>query len=242
MENHEIYDLILDLILKNGNTTAENIKHLLPGLPVKDEARINLILEDMFRLVPKCFKRLDLHGDPVLVVNGYTHLLKEDGGFKPFLEARKGKQPQKAVVFQRADGKNPLADLHPRVQEIASKYFEVGHFRSAILDTYIDLVNAVKAKSGLNLDNTKLMQNAFSQNNPLLMVSDDPDEQQGFMWLFSGAVMAIRNPKAHRLIEQADPQRALEWLSFASVLHRVLEEAQQPKTLDPPTNITPSAE
>ena len=69
------------------------------------------------------------------------------------------------------------------------------------------------------------MQTVFSPRSPKLVISDDSDEQQGFMWLFSGAVMAIRNPKAHRLVEQNDPQRTLEWLSFASVLLRVLDDA-----------------
>ena len=118
-----------------------------------------------------------------------------------------------------------LSNLHPIVQKIAGQLFEDGHYRQAILDTYIALIEAVKNKSGLELDNTRLMQNAFSMNNPTLSISDDPDERQGFMWLYSGAVMAIRNPKAHRLIEQNDPQRTIEWLSFASVLLRVLDDS-----------------
>jgi len=60
----------------------------------------------------------------------------------------------------------------------------------------------------------------------IIKISDDPDEQLGFIWLFSAAVMGIRNPKAHRLIQQKDPQRAFEWLSYASVLLRVLDDAE----------------
>lgn len=130
------------------------------------------------------------------------------------------------VVFQKADASNPLLDLHPTVQSVASNLFEQGHFRQAILDTYIALVEAVKAKSGINLDNSPLMQKVFSQNSPILKVSNNSDEQLGFMWLFSGAVMGIRNPKAHKLIQQKDPQRAFEWLAFASVLFRVLDDSQ----------------
>ena len=129
-------------------------------------------------------------------------------------------------------GENPnvplaLSSLHPLVQKTASELYLNGHYRQAILDTYIALVETVKTKSGKSkLDNTPLMQTVFSANKPILKVSNDPDEQIGFMWLFTGAVMGIRNPKAHRLIEQNDPQRALEWLSFASVLLRVLDDAQ----------------
>jgi uncharacterized protein (TIGR02391 family) len=119
-------------------------------------------------------------------------------------------------------------NFHPKVKEIADPLFKNGHFRQAILDVYIALVDAVKKKSEChNLDNSPLMQRAFSQNNPILKVSEDKDEQLGFMWLFSGAVMAIRNPKAHRLIEQTDSDRTLEWLAFASVLFRVLDESKK---------------
>lgn len=120
-----------------------------------------------------------------------------------------------------------LSGFHPLVQRTAGELYMNGHYRQAILDTYIALVDAVKNKSGEHkLDNTPLMQNVFSPRTPILKVSDDNDEQQGFMWLFTGAVMGIRNPKAHRLIEQNDPQRTLEWLSFASVLLRVVDDSQ----------------
>ncbi len=123
-----------------------------------------------------------------------------------------------------------IHNLHPSVQKVAGRLFSDGHYRQAILDTYILLVDKVKEKSGQrDLDGVPLMQKVFSPNKLLIKVSDDPGEQQGFMWLFSGAVMAIRNPKAHRLIEQKDPHRALEWLSFASVLLRVLDDAKVDK-------------
>lgn len=120
-----------------------------------------------------------------------------------------------------------LSSLHPIVQKTAGALFMDGHYRSAILDSYIALVEAVQVKSGmLDLDNTTLMQTVFSAKNPIIKISNSSDEQLGFMWLFSGAVMAIRNPKAHRLISQRDPQRTLEWLNFASVLFRVLDDSK----------------
>jgi len=120
-----------------------------------------------------------------------------------------------------------LDNLHPKVREVTGKLFQDGHFRQAILDVYIALVNAVKEKSGCNLDNSPLMQKVFSRDNPILRISDDSDEQLGFMWLFSGAVMAIRNPKAHSLVAQDDPVRTLEWLAFASILFKILDESKK---------------
>jgi hypothetical protein len=68
--------------------------------------------------------------------------------------------------------------------------------------------------------------------NPVLKIGDSPDEQQGFLALFRGAILAVRNPKAHSLGGTSDAQRALEWLFFASVLLRNLDEStlQQPNS------------
>lgn len=142
-----------------------------------------------------------------------------------------GKQKEISNEFYNKDI-NPnipleLSGLHPVVQKTAGELYKNGHYRQAILDTYIALVDSVKIKSGeYKLDNTPLMQNVFSPKSPIIKVSEDLDEQLGFMWLFSGAVMGIRNPKAHRLVEQNDPQRTLEWLSFASVLLKVIDDSQ----------------
>lgn len=120
-----------------------------------------------------------------------------------------------------------LKNLHPLVQSVASQLYTNGHYRQAILDTYIAIVDTVKIKSGRrDLDGVQLMQTVFSPKNPIILISDDPDEQLGFMWMFTGAVMGIRNPKSHKLTHETDPQRAMEWLSYASALLRVLDEAE----------------
>jgi uncharacterized protein (TIGR02391 family) len=77
-----------------------------------------------------------------------------------------------------------------------------------------------------------LPQKAFSPNNPTLKFNDlsnqsDRDEQKGFMMLFSGAVSGLRNPRAHGFI-QDDPERALEFIAFVSLLAKLLDEAKGP--------------
>jgi hypothetical protein len=54
----------------------------------------------------------------------------------------------------------------------------------------------------------------------------DNDEQKGFMMMFSGAVAGLRNPRAHRLI-QDDPEQALEFIAFVSLLAKLLEGAKR---------------
>lgn len=122
---------------------------------------------------------------------------------------------------------NSLLDqltLHPEVKRVAGPLVADGHYRQALLDVYIALVEAVKTKTGRNdLDGVPLMQQVFSVNAPNLRLSPDRDEQLGYMWLFSGAVMAIRNPRAHKLTAHPTSEETLEWLAFASALFRILD-------------------
>ena len=137
-----------------------------------------------------------------------TNLINKLMALAPLVEQATEQSPneQEHTTFHYS-----LINLHPLIQPVASQLYADGHYRQAILDTYILLVDTVKTKSGRHdLDGTGLMQTVFSPKNPIIKISNDQDEQQGFMWMFSGAVMGIRNPKAHRSIPQTDPQRTLE--------------------------------
>jgi uncharacterized protein (TIGR02391 family) len=82
-----------------------------------------------------------------------------------------------------------------------------------------------------DLDGITLMEAVFSPKAPILKfnaLADDSDknEQKGFMMMFSGAVAGLRNPRAHKLI-QDDPERALEFIAFVSLLAKLLDEAKK---------------
>jgi hypothetical protein len=46
------------------------------------------------------------------------------------------------------------------------------------------------------------------------------------MNMFSGAVSGLRNPRAHGFIHD-DPERALEFIAFVSLLAKLLDEAKK---------------
>ena len=118
--------------------------------------------------------------------------------------------------------------LHPKVTEVSSLLFLGGHFRQAVLDATIELVNHVKKISGLkDLDNTPLMQRAFSIKDPVLELSSNKDIQLGFMWLFSGAVMTMRNVNAHRLDPSLKKEECIEQLYFISHLFKALDKIEK---------------
>ncbi len=93
------------------------------------------------------------------------------------------------------------------------------------------LNDLVRMRSGEALDGTQLMERVFSPSNPILYFNDladesDRNEQKGFMMMFSGAVAGLRNPRAHKLIKD-DPERALEFIAFVSLLAKLLDGAKK---------------
>ena len=121
-------------------------------------------------------------------------------------------------------------DLHPEIAHAVTKLFQDGHYANAVEDACKVLDSMVKMRSGKhNLSGTELMKVAFSPKAPLLAFNDlnsetDHSEQQGMMFLYAGAMLALRNPRAHELIED-DPVQALEHIAFLSLLCKSLNRA-----------------
>jgi uncharacterized protein (TIGR02391 family) len=125
--------------------------------------------------------------------------------------------------------------LHPTIVSVSESRMKSGHYADAVEGAFKELNNAVKdrVRSRLNneLDGKKLMQRVFSPDNPVLLVEGDldtqtnKDTQQGYMMMFSGAMSAIRNPKAHENMTISKDD-AIRKLMFASMLMYKLDAAQ----------------
>jgi uncharacterized protein (TIGR02391 family) len=119
-------------------------------------------------------------------------------------------------------------DLHKDIARAASRLYLDGYFANAVEAAVKALNNLVRLRSGLEVDGTTLMERAFNPTNPALKFNAladqyDKDEQKGYMMLFSGAVAGLRNPRAHKFI-QDDPERALEFIAFVSLLAKILDQ------------------
>ncbi len=123
-------------------------------------------------------------------------------------------------------------DLHPRIAGVCVDLFRNGHYRNAVLDASVALVNYVKEKSGRHdLDGSGLMTTVFSKSNLVLAFNErkdrtDEDEQEGLMHLFMGAVLALRNPRAHALPDDS-PEMALEYIALISLLAKRVDQAKR---------------
>src|SRR5579872_1594404 len=122
---------------------------------------------------------------------------------------------------------------HRDIEEVSRQLFTYGHYREAVLNSYIRVIGAVKQKSGIQDDGDSLMGRVFGcelgrppkvQFNPC-QTQAEIDEQKGIMFLFKG-VVGMRNFKAHTIILFDDEQRASEYLGLSSLLLRLLEDAR----------------
>ncbi|HEV8645782.1 MAG TPA: TIGR02391 family protein [Burkholderiales bacterium] len=84
-------------------------------------------------------------------------------------------------------------DLHPEIAEAAAQLFMDGHYANAVEDACKVLDGLVKVRSNkFESSGTELVQTVFSPKNPVLAFNNlatptDQSEQQGMMFLYSGA-------------------------------------------------------
>jgi len=120
-------------------------------------------------------------------------------------------------------------NLHPRLPTKVCKLFDNGHYAEATFEAFKFVDKIVQKHSKVNETGVKLMMQVFDDQKPVLRLNalsstSELDEQKGFRFLFSGAVMAIRNPRGHEVNVTDDPDTCLDHLAFASLLLRRLEE------------------
>ena len=150
------------------------------------------------------------------------------GGSNGYAKVKWGKsQPVRHAPVRRLN----LQNLHAEVVSSASALFADSQYDSAVMEAMKSVEVRVRRLTGSELSGAALMQEAFKPKGFVLDVGVEEsrsgsDEREGFFYLFRGAMVGIRNPKAHELARGDDPNEALEVLALASVLHRRLDIAE----------------
>lgn len=151
------------------------------------------------------------------------------------IQHNKTKENEKTITKEEKITDNKLYDLmelHPKIVEVTRSQFKSGHYSEAIFNAFRCIEIRVKKKSGLKKRGWSLMQDAFNENHPRIKINSmqndyEIDEQAGFKHIYAGAMLGIRNPKAHADIKQKDSHRTLEYLSLASLLVKRVEEGEK---------------
>lgn len=116
--------------------------------------------------------------------------------------------------------------IHPLIVRVSKDRFDVTQYADAVEAAFKTVNNEVKKivceKTGEEKDGNALMQKAFNSNNPLIRFNEsdlrtNQDIQQGYQFMFSGAMLGIRNPRAHE-VDEIGKQDAIRKLHFASML------------------------
>jgi len=121
--------------------------------------------------------------------------------------------------------------VHESVVKVAKDKFEDGYHADAVESSFKEINARVKEilrnKTGKELDGSKLMNYAFSEKSPVIVLADLSTEtgrniQKGFMQIFAGAMTGIRNPHAHENIP-ISRERATHFIFLASLLMHKLD-------------------
>lgn len=120
----------------------------------------------------------------------------------------------------------------PALRSASRQLFVDGHFARAVEEAFKCVNNTVKRRSGLTVDGQDLMNQAFSEKNPVLKLNDlstesERSEQGGYMLIFGGVMRGIRNPRAHEHLLRDEMKPALEMLVLANHLMQIAERAKR---------------
>lgn len=115
------------------------------------------------------------------------------------------------------------------------KFLDSGDFEEAVRVAFIRINNRVKHLSGLtSVDGSHLMRSAFSKNSPKLKINplktqEELDQQEGFMHIFEGSILAFRNPHSHDDEKKLTFQEAFGPLALANYLMAILDRVDVQK-------------
>jgi uncharacterized protein (TIGR02391 family) len=118
------------------------------------------------------------------------------------------------------------------IESVSRDLFASGHYSLAVQEAYKAVEKYVQQKSSsLGLSGTQLMQYVFSTSTPRLFwtarkTTSEQDEQKGYLQLYAGAMLGIRNPVTHEFRWIDDPLLSLELILFAQHLLRKAKVAQ----------------
>jgi uncharacterized protein (TIGR02391 family) len=122
--------------------------------------------------------------------------------------------------------------IHPRIKNVSLSRYNSGHFADSVESAMKEINSAVKmivkSVTGDELDGVKLMDRAFSMENPIIKLNDlssesDKNIQKGYMQIFQGSMTGIRNPKAHENMN-TKRNKAIHLLFLSSLLMYKIDE------------------
>lgn len=174
------------------------------------------------------------HG-PVMVVAGtpdhefqkdHRERVKKYGGYlNAFLEELQDEEPIQESRFPKE------LKLHPKIVTASEKLFRDRHYSQAIFEAVKVLEKEIKTKSRIrDKIGVDLVNHVFNKDHPIIKIvegneQEHIDEREGFRFLYMGAFLGIKDPKSHSIQNLDNSAKALEYISFLSLLMKRLDES-----------------
>ena len=200
----------------------------------------NELYNALYQLIPHipqeyCIFR-DRLRDKILPNLKTPDLIFMDEQGRPFSRPQNGINPYSfgeviatITYLNGSSNNNPSSiweNIHPQIVAVSKARFNNEHYADAVEAAFKEINTRVKKiykdRTSVEKDGAKLMLAAFSVQNPIIKLGDISTEtgtniQQGYMEMFAGAMIGIRNPQAHNnLLITKD--NAIRELHFASML------------------------
>ncbi|WP_455388509.1 TIGR02391 family protein [Petrachloros mirabilis] len=120
--------------------------------------------------------------------------------------------------------------LHRVIIRSSYRQFQRHMYRDAVLNSVVAVFDLIRMRTGLDEDGISLVARVFSLTDPILVLStleseSGRNEQKGFIQILQGTYIGVRNPKAHSLNADLTEDEVMQYLVFASLLARRVEEA-----------------
>ena len=128
----------------------------------------------------------------------------------------------------------PLFDsisfLHPLVVQRCEGHFRNQNFDDAIFNAMKLVEEEVRTRVHAEPTDlgVSLISRAMNRDRPLVVFSKVTAEQDAAAALFRGAIGSFKNPHSHRFVGVCDPFKTFVCLALASLLLRMLDDAEYP--------------
>jgi uncharacterized protein (TIGR02391 family) len=121
-------------------------------------------------------------------------------------------------------------NIFERLPGVVRELFDDGHYAQATFEAFKFLDKEIARLSGSSEFGKSLMMKVFNESAPLIRLNSlssesERNEQEGFKFIFAGAVIAIRNPRGHDYSVRDTSDDCLDHLAFVSMMARRVERA-----------------
>lgn len=124
--------------------------------------------------------------------------------------------------------------IHKDIVKVSKHKYQLKMYSECVRVAFVEIEDKVrkivKEKTKEDLSGDKLMRRAFSPNKPIIYLGNNSDQigkdiQRGYMDIFAGSMVGIRNPKSHKNFE-IEKNQAIHFLFLTSLLMTKLDESK----------------